>query len=105
MYTAIEILCKRRNVTITEMCRESGASRGSLTDLKKGRTETLSSETMRKIADYFGVSIDELFGREKERVVTDDDIKFALFGGDAGITDEMYQEVKAFAEFVKNRRK
>lgn len=105
MYTAIEILCKRRNVTITEMCRESGASRGSLTDLKKGRTETLSSETMRKIADYFGVSIDELLGREQERVVTDDDIKFALFGGDAGITDEMYQEVKAFAEFVKNRRK
>ena len=35
--------------------------------------------------------------------VTDDDIKFALFGGDAEITDAMYDEVKRFAEFVKHR--
>ena len=38
-----------------------------------------------------------------ERSVSDDDIKFALFGGDGEITDEMYDEVKRFAEFVKQR--
>ena len=32
-------------------------------------------------------------------------LKFALFGGDGGITDEMLDEVKAFAEFVKNKYK
>lgn len=38
-----------------------------------------------------------------ERKVTDEDIKFALFGGDGEITDAMYDEVRQFAAFVKNR--
>lgn len=33
--------------------------------------------------------------------VTEEDIKFALFGGAGEITDEMYDEVKAFVQFVK----
>ena len=33
--------------------------------------------------------------------VTDEDIKFALFGGDEEITDEMLDAVKKFAKFVK----
>ena len=38
-----------------------------------------------------------------ERSVSDDDIKFALFGGDCEITDEMYDEVKRFAAYIKQR--
>lgn len=38
-----------------------------------------------------------------ERSVSDDDIKFALFGGDGEITDEMYDEVKRFAAYIKQR--
>lgn len=38
-----------------------------------------------------------------ERSVSDDDIKFALFG-DAEIDDELYEEVKAFARFAKERK-
>lgn len=34
---------------------------------------------------------------------TDEDLKFALFNGSEGITDEMFEEVKAFAAFVKQR--
>ena len=37
------------------------------------------------------------------RSVSDEDIKFALFGGDGEITDAMYQEVKDFAALVKLR--
>ena len=35
--------------------------------------------------------------------VSDEDIKFALFGGDGEITDAMYEEVKKFAAFIKQR--
>ena len=38
-----------------------------------------------------------------KRSVSDDDIKFALFGGSGEITDEMYDEVKRFAEYIKQR--
>ena len=34
-----------------------------------------------------------------------DDIKFALFGGEEEITDDMYDEVKNFAEYVKQKYK
>ena len=65
LYERIDQLCAERHVNITTMCKESGASRGSLTDLKVGRKQSLSVETLRKIADYFNVSTDYLLGQEK----------------------------------------
>lgn len=65
LYTRIDTLCKERNVNITVMCKESGASRGSLSDLKFGRKQSLSVETLKKIASYFNVSVDYLTGEEK----------------------------------------
>lgn len=64
LYQKIEKLCKQKNVNVTEMCRESGVSRGNMTDLKKGRSKTLSSMSLSKIANYFGISIDYLLGYE-----------------------------------------
>lgn len=110
LYNRIEELCKENNESITTMCKESGASRASLSDLKVGRKQSLSAETLSKIAAHFGVSVDYLLGKEKkaptsssERSISDDDIKFALFGGDGEITDAMYEEVRRFAAFVKQR--
>ena len=36
--------------------------------------------------------------------VTDDDLKVALFGGSGEITDDMWEEVKHFAESLKEKR-
>lgn len=67
LYENIENLCKQRGVNVTTMCKESGASRGSLTDLKNGRKQTLKYETLDKIASYFGTSVDTLVsGNQKE---------------------------------------
>nr|WP_319488505.1 helix-turn-helix transcriptional regulator [uncultured Caproiciproducens sp.] len=70
LYEKIESLCKIRGVNITEMCKNSGASRGSLTDLKMGRKKTLTAETLAKIAEYFNVSIDYLMGNEQKETPT-----------------------------------
>ena len=67
LYERIENLCKERNITITTMCKESGASRGSLTDLKAGRKQNLSVDTLTKIAIYFGVTVDYLAGNETKK--------------------------------------
>ncbi len=67
LYENIEKLCKQRGVNVTTMCKESGASRGSLTDLKNGRKQSLKYETLDKIASYFGTSVDDLVsGDQKE---------------------------------------
>ena len=223
LYYRIEKLCECNGMTITSMCKESGASRASLSDLKMGRKQGLSTDTLSKIAKVLGVSVGLLIGEKPEweeaiyefgfcwdhiyrenkkaearaivndptvsiddkvkaqitvfkalfsrslessgysldhvdfsnyiamilwqgrgrhsipddvfdalvskygtmpgipsgtyysdnnkkaptvpgeRLVSDEDIKFALFGGDGEITDEMYEEVKDFAEYIKKR--
>ena len=93
LYNRIENLCNERGIKITTMCKESGANRASITDLKMGRKQGLSAETLAKIATYFNVSVDYLLGvdtkkaptPEGERKATDEEIKFALFGGDGDI--------------------
>lgn len=93
LYHRIDLLCQQKGVTITDMCRLSGASRGSLTDLKMGRINTLKAETMKKIADYLEVSVDYLLtgDRAKERAAKAD----AYVNGDA--------ELNEYLEELKNR--
>lgn len=55
------------------------------------------------VADYFNVSVDYLLSRNVTNNDDSDDIKFALFNGSDGMTDEMFDEVKRFAEMVKLR--
>lgn len=64
LYNRIEELCKERGTNITAMCKESGAPRGSLTDLKMGRTNRLNTTTLSRISEYFGVTVDFLLGNE-----------------------------------------
>lgn len=60
LYKRIEDLCKEHNVTITKMCQESGAPRGSLTDLKMGRITGLNAKTLSLISSYFSVPMEYL---------------------------------------------
>ncbi len=65
LYEKIQSLCKKKGINVTIMCRECGASRGALGDLKAGRKQFLSADTLKKIADYFSVSIDSLLFEEE----------------------------------------
>ena len=111
VYKTIDKLLEERNITGTKLCADLGMSRSFLTELRKGRTIGLNAETAQRIANYFGVSIEYLLtGTEnaptpKDERVSDEDIKFALFGGDGEITDEMFEEVKQFAQFIREREK
>lgn len=70
-----------------------------------------NSETLIRIADFYGVTVDYLIGKSDHKKgyyqpSTDDELKFALFkGADVDITDDMYDEVKRFAAFVAMREK
>ena len=53
--------------------------------------------------DFYGTVASGAEAASVKPAVTDEDIKFALFGGDGEITDAMYDEVKRFAAFIKER--
>lgn len=72
----------------------------------------MDNETLLRLGEFFDVSVGYILGAEDiikapadlgKRSVSDDDIKFALFGGDGEITDAMYDEVRQFAAMVKLR--
>ena len=110
IYERIESLCKSANINITIMCKETDVPRSALSDYKAGRTKSLSAATLSKIATFFDVSVDYLLGNEEKekptepRPVSDEDIKFALFG-DVNVSDEDFEDVKRFAEFIKNKKR
>ena len=66
MYSILQKLCAQKGITITEMCKAAKISRAPLTELKMGRSKTLSSATLSKIAAYFGVSVDYLLGNKEK---------------------------------------
>lgn len=102
IFARIEALCKSHNRNITEMCKLCEIPRASLTDFKMGRIKSLSASTLKKIADFFSVSVEYLLSGESTHT-SDINLKIALFGGEDGITDEMLQEVMRFAAYIKEK--
>lgn len=104
-YDVYTELCKQKGVSRSRAAADMGLSNSTVTKWKKTGA-TPSGDTMAKISAYFGVSVDDLLKQEKDLApkskVTDDDIKFALFGG-GPVSDAQYEEVKQFVRFIKER--
>lgn len=73
-----------------------GGYEGKLDDWKNGKILLNSGE--------FAIIKDYILGVDAPPI-TDEDIKYALFDGTEGITDEMYEEVRLFALEVKQRER
>ncbi len=101
-----------RKISQQKLSEQLGISKSSINMYERGEREP-GLDLLEAIADFFNVDLDYLTGksdsprkvlREYEPVKdTDEDLKFALFNSSEGITDEMFEEVKAFAAFVKQR--
>ncbi|MDY3224248.1 MAG: helix-turn-helix transcriptional regulator [Candidatus Faecousia sp.] len=103
-FDRFQALCDEKHISVYRACTDIGLNRSAVAKWKAGGKP--NGTTAAKLAEYLGVTTDYLLcgTPEKDRnAVTDDDIKFALFGGDGEITDAMYEEVKQFAAFVRQR--
>lgn len=84
----------------------AGLSKSTVSKWKREPDAAPSGNALTKLTAYFGIPASELLGEEKKEAapaVSDEAIKFALFGGSGDITQEMYDEVRSFAAFVKER--
>ena len=75
LYERIQELCKSKGVSGSRMCLDLGLSKSTMSDLKNGRIKGISIPTAQKIAGYFGITVDELYGEEdkKEKPTVQDD--------------------------------
>ena len=107
-FNRFKALCDEKNISVYRACTDIGLNRSAVAKWKAGGRP--NGTTAAKLADYFGVTTDYLLEqtdlRTTEvpvRTVSDEDIKFALFGGGGEITDAMYDEVKRFAAYIRQR--
>lgn len=109
----IDKLLKERGISGVKMSDDLGMSRSFMTELRKGRAKSIKIETAQKIADYFGVTTDYLFGAETEkaptpegeRQISDVDMMFALWGDSAEMDQTDLDDVKRYADYVRERKR
>ncbi len=112
MYNSQEIaskikeVAKAKNITLGKMLTDCNLSKNALSSMQSGgflpRTETLT-----KIADYLGCSVDYLLGRDQEQEKSLDEqlegIDFALFGEVKELTEDQKRDILNYVKFVKSR--
>ena len=103
LYESINSLCKERGIKGGKMCVDIGISKTTMTDLKSGRRSGISMDTARKIADYFGVSVDRVLGSEqKEKSSTPEGAE--LIPGYDDLSEENKRKTRDFIAFLLSQQ-
>lgn len=97
----LDLLMKQRNINKAELARESGVPYTTIDGFYKKGSENAKLSTLKKLCAYFDCSLDYL---------ADDNVQepkptvlAAHFDGNE-YTKEELDEIRQFAEFVKNKR-
>lgn len=108
-YERYQQLCHEIGASPTGVAVAVGISRASVSDWKnKGAVPSAAS--LKKLADYLGVSTDYLLGNTDiknppEQQTPEEIAKVALFGGENDVPEEVWQAVKQFATFTLEQYK
>ena len=114
MVENIRELCKERGIAVSRMEADLGYGNGYLNPKK---IKTITAARAVEIAEYLGVSVDEILGSETkkapagegERAVTEDDIKAAFWGGEDDLPEEaiaeLWEDAKSYIAFKTEQMK
>ena len=89
---------ERKGMSQKDVAEEIGVAKSTYSLYESGNREP-NVQTIKKIADVLNVSADDLLGLNEEPLTI-----AAHFDGDE-YTEEELDEINAFAEFVKTKRK
>lgn len=104
-YDKYVALCKRRGISPSRAAVEAGLSKSLVSKWKHNKVEDPSPEVARKVADYFNITLAQLLQEEEPQQDPRQELKFALWGSCADITDDDLEDVLAYAAFVRERKK
>ena len=104
-YEKVKALCAKEGLVISNLGKvlpDNNITKGSISKWKNGATPR--AKNIKAIADYFGVPVEYLTDDQKELVSDENrDIKAALFGEEVTVTDEMWNELMTFVDFLKTK--
>lgn len=103
------------NMTQQDLSKAIRLSKANVSKYESDQIQP-SMETIVLISELFHVSIDYLLGKPEIKQIAKpgesidlnadqrgEALKVALFGGDTEVTDEMWNEVMSYAEFIKQK--
>ncbi len=100
---------KTLGLTQRQLADRLGVSNTTISNWEKGLSRP-DADLIQELCRVLGLQPNDFYGTnenqapaDSRRPVSDEDIKFALFGGDGEISDAMFDEVKRFAAFLKQR--
>lgn len=98
----IKELRTSRGYSQEQLGKMLGVQRAAVQKWECGAVQNLKRETIKKLSEVFNVPASSFIDSVCDPAYkpTDEDIKLALFDGADNITDEMYEEVKRFAEVL-----
>lgn len=91
VFERIKYLTKQRSKTMKQVTSDLGYSENYFYSLKSGKQP--SAEKLNELADYFGVSVDYLLGREETTSLAEKHGVFAFDG--EPVTDEEVEFLKS----------
>ncbi len=94
----LRVARERKNMTQKDVADNIGVAKSTYSLYESGNREP-NVQTIKKLADLLNVSADDLLGLNQEPTTI-----AAHFDGDDFTEDEL-DEIRQFAEFVKNRKK
>lgn len=110
VYETIVRLCDERGITPGKMCNDLGMSRSTMTELKKGRSQTLKLEKASKIASYLNVPIEVLTGEQQKSPQPEAEGEsfsnqfFAAYGKqNEEFTEKQIEDIAKYAKWIKEQ--
>ncbi len=95
---------KMRRIPKEQFYRDSGISSATMSQWRKG-IYAPSAAAVRKIEQYLGITFSlQQTQDDVPRPVTDRELKFALWGDASQIDDEDLEDVRRYAEFIRQRK-
>lgn len=104
LYETIYDLCAQRGIRPGRLCDEVGISRGLMTDLKMGRKKSLNAQTAQKMADFLGVSVDQLLGRQTAGTDLLEQVDVAFYGDFKELDESEKEAVRDMVRIMRQRR-
>lgn len=93
-----------KGMTQSQLANSLGIAKSTVSMYENGNREP-DFEMLEAIADIFNVDLNSLVSNNENITNKEEIAKVALFGGSEEVTDEMWNEVKNYVEFIKQRNK
>ena len=107
--SVIRDLRAKKNISQSKLAKILNVHQTAVSQWEKNRTFP-DTETLKKIADYFGVSVDYLVGHTSTRIdfslenKSNDSFTYEISKESEDLTDEEKDRILAFVRFTKSQR-